>query len=178
MIKGLAVACLIASAVPAAAQQPPPEADSGVLPPLSQLSETRDRPLFSPMRRPPQMAPAPAPVAVPTVALAPAPPPPEKPPFTLVGAIVGGAQRVAVLQDAGTGALATAREGDVRGAWTIDEIGRRAIVVSMAERRVRLDLPAPSGVASQPASAAPPPTEDSLSAQATPAPAHRTEKAH
>jgi general secretion pathway protein N len=64
--------------------------------PLSTLSATRDRPLFSAPRRPPI-------VAVPVVAPSPkqealAPPPPERPLLTLIGTIVSRKASVAILQ--------------------------------------------------------------------------------
>jgi hypothetical protein len=54
--------------------------------PISSLSATRERPIFSASRRPP----APMPVAE-----APPPPPaePEHPPFTLVGTAIGKSQK-------------------------------------------------------------------------------------
>ena len=62
--------------------------------PISKLSATRDRPLFSASRRPrtPTVAAAPAPT--PTVAVQ--PPAPETPPFTLVGTIIGENSRIAI----------------------------------------------------------------------------------
>ena len=61
--------------------------------PLSALSATRDRPLFSVSRRPPIVA---APIAAPPPQKeALAPPPPEQPSFTLVGTIVSPKASVA-----------------------------------------------------------------------------------
>ncbi len=56
--------------------------------PLTSLSGTRDRPIFSSSRRPPP--PAVAPAAVPNVAAVPKPKDPERPLLSLVGTIAGG----------------------------------------------------------------------------------------
>jgi hypothetical protein len=65
--------------------------------PLSALTATRERPLFSESRRPPIVA---SPIVAPPPQRQgdPAPPPPEQPSFTLVGTIVSPKASVAVLQ--------------------------------------------------------------------------------
>jgi hypothetical protein len=73
---------------PAAAEGPSPPAGNPLWAiPVSKLSATRDRPLFSPSRRPrtPTVAAAPAPL--PAAVANPAPP--EAPSLTLVGTIIG-----------------------------------------------------------------------------------------
>ncbi len=75
-----------------AAPAPPPERPLSANPlwgiPLTALSGTRDRPIFSSSRRPP--APAVAPAAVPKVVAAAKPREPERPPLSLVGTIASG----------------------------------------------------------------------------------------
>jgi general secretion pathway protein N len=111
--------------------------------PLSALSATRDRPLFSASRRPPI-------VAVPIVAPPPkqealAPPPPERPLLTLVGTIVSRKASVAMLQGANTEAISRLRVGQENNGWRVQGIGLRSIVVEKGPQSVRLDLPRPDG---------------------------------
>ncbi len=71
--------------------------------PVSSLSVTQDRPLFSASRRPPA---PPAPLAPPPMPVAEAPPPPaepERPPLTLVGTAIGNPQNLALILNQRTG---------------------------------------------------------------------------
>ena len=95
--------------------------------PLSALSATRDRPLFSASRRPPI-------VAVPIVAPPPkqevlAPPPPERPLLTLIGTIVSPKASVAMLQGSDAEAVSPtpdwARERRLAGARNQLPLDRR-----------------------------------------------------
>ena len=111
--------------------------------PLSTLSATRDRPLFSASRRPPI-------VALPIVAPPPkqealAPPPPERPLLTLVGTIVSRKASVAMLQGANTEAISRLRVGQENNGWRVQGIDLRSIVVEKGPQSVRLDLPRPDG---------------------------------
>jgi hypothetical protein len=96
--------------------------------PLSALSATRDRPLFSASRRPPI-------VALPIVAPPPqkqealAPPPPERPLLTLIGTIVSPEASVAMLQGSNTEAISRLRVGQENDGWQVRGIGLRSIVV-------------------------------------------------
>jgi general secretion pathway protein N len=110
--------------------------------PISKLSATRDRPLFSSSRRPP----------TPTVAAAPAPPPtavvkpaaPETPPFTLVGTIIGENSRIAILFDENSKIATGVREGDSASGWTLRSVDPRSATVEGSGRTVTLDLPEPT----------------------------------
>jgi len=111
--------------------------------PLSALSATRDRPLFSASRRPPIVA-LPI-VAPPQKQEALAPPPPERPLLTLVGTIVSRKASVAVLQGANTEAMSRLRVGQESEGWRVQGIGLRSIVVEKGAQSVELGLPRPSG---------------------------------
>ena len=112
--------------------------------PLSALSATRDRPLFSASRRPPI-------VALPIVAPPPqkqealAPPPPERPLLTLIGTIVSPEASVAMLQGANTEAISRLRVGQENDGWQVRGIGLRSIVVEKGPQSIELDLPRPNG---------------------------------
>jgi general secretion pathway protein N len=111
--------------------------------PLSALSATRDRPLFSASRRPPI-------VAVPIVAPPPkqealAPPPPERPLLTLIGTIVSPKASIAILQGSNTEAISRLRVGQENDGWRLRGISLRSIVVEKGAQSVELDLPRPNG---------------------------------
>jgi general secretion pathway protein N len=111
--------------------------------PLSDLSATGDRPLFSASRRPPI-------VAVPTVAAPPkqeavAPPPPERPLFTLIGTIVSPRASLAMLQGSNGDAIFRLRIGEESDGWGVRGIDLRSIVVVKGAQSVKLDLPRPDG---------------------------------
>ena len=110
---------------------------------LAALSATRQRPLFSPTRRPP---PPPPPVGLangakltPTVALAPA-----KPNLQLSGIILGGGQEVALVKRGGDTRVVSVGVGTPIDGWTVSEIAPRAITLKRGDGQsavVRLPEP-------------------------------------
>jgi general secretion pathway protein N len=114
--------------------------------PFSKLSATRDRPLFSPSRRPrvPAVAAAPAPAPVAVVR----PAPPETPSLILVGTIISAASRIAILFDQASGTTTDVREGERASGWTLRSVESRSAVVEGNSRAVTIDLPEPSAQAS------------------------------
>lgn len=127
------------AASPSETSEPPTVAVAPglVLPSLAKMSETRDRPLFAPSRRPP-----PPPPAVAEAEPEPDKPeaPPEPPPFDLAGIVVGGENGFALLRNHETEKIEHAKKGDVFAGWTVSEIGQRYVVVSQDDRTVRLAL--------------------------------------
>jgi general secretion pathway protein N len=108
--------------------------------PLSALSATRDRPLFSVSRRPPDVPVVPPPPkqeAQPT-------PPPEQPSFTLMGTIVSNGGSVAVVQGSNADAISRLRVGEENNGWRVQGIGLRAIVVEKGAQSIELALPKPN----------------------------------
>ena len=116
--------------------------------PVSKLSATRDRPLFSVSRRPPTPAAPAAPTPTSTVA-APAPAP-ETPPFTLVGTIVGGDSRIAIFYDETSKIASGVREGERASGWTLRSVDPRSATLEESGRVVTLALPEPSGEVGSP----------------------------
>jgi len=110
--------------------------------PLSSLSATRERPLFTPSRR----APAPA-VAGPVAAAPPPPPPPpsepERPQLTLVGAIVGGNEGIAVFVDQTTNSVIRLRTGQDHLGWVLRSVKGREATLEKDRRSATLELPVP-----------------------------------
>jgi general secretion pathway protein N len=110
--------------------------------PLSVLTATRERPLFLPSRR----APAPAVAGLPSVEpVAPPPPvvPPEKPHLSLVGAIVGEREGIAVLLDETTRAIVRLKTGESHEGWTLRSVRRREATLEKDRETMILALPAP-----------------------------------
>lgn len=114
--------------------------------PLTALSATRDRPLFSASRRPPVVAPQAAP---PPKREALAPPPPERPLLTLIGTIVSREASLAMLQGSSGEAISRLRLGQEDDGWRVRGIGLRSIVVEKGEQSVELALPRPNGAPAQ-----------------------------
>jgi general secretion pathway protein N len=112
--------------------------------PLRALSATRERPLFSPSRRPPApvIAAAPAPAA-PTTAIAAKPTAPDGPPLILVGTVVSAQKRVAILFNRATRQVTQVREGEEESGWRVRLVSPRSAVVEKDARSVTLDLPNP-----------------------------------
>ena len=118
---------------------------------LEQLSATRERPLFSPSRRPP--------APPPQVAEAPPPPPAAPPTLTLFG-IVGGPEgaRAIVRTQAGSEVLRL-RVGDTVQGWEVSDIARTELVLRLGDRveTVALFAPGPRKAAAPPTTAWKPP---------------------
>jgi hypothetical protein len=104
---------------------------------LERLSATRERPLFSPTRRPP--APPPAPVAI----SRPAPVPPPPPNVALFG-IVTDAQGPFAMVRIGAGKILRLRPGDDVAGWRVGAIEPRRLTLSNGARSASFDLFGPS----------------------------------
>jgi len=96
---------------------------------LDRLPDTRERPLFSPMRRPP---PLPPPAA--QAAEIPPPPPPAPPDLALLGIVIDGDDARAVIRAGASDKTVRARIGDEISGWRITQIDGRRIVLSLGER--------------------------------------------
>jgi hypothetical protein len=126
--------------------------------PLSALSATRNRPLFTPSRRPPApiVTNAPAPV----VMRPPPPPPPaapEHPNFVLVGTVAGDNDSVAVFIDNSTRDAVRLRTGEGHSGWVLQSVDRRTATVQKGSQTETLELPKPGAVAQGAAPPPPPP---------------------
>jgi len=113
--------------------------------PLSSLTLTRERPLFSASRRPPP----PPVVAAPVVQTRPPPPPPqrrepERPRLSLVGT-VGGEEGIAVFVDQGTQAIVRLRTGEGHDGWVLRAVGGREVTLQNDRDTAILTLPRPEG---------------------------------
>ena len=110
--------------------------------PLSALTATRERPLFSASRRPPVVA---APIVAPQKHEVLAPPPPERPLLTLVGTIVSRKVSLAMLQGSNAAAISRLRVGQENSGWQVRGISLRSVVVEKGAQSVELHLPRRNG---------------------------------
>jgi general secretion pathway protein N len=112
--------------------------------PLQTLTATRDKPLFSPSRRPPP----PAPVALPPPAAPPLPPPPPEPPprGALVGVLTGPDNySVAMIVPDQSSKPMQLHVGEKIGNWTMTSLEARAAVFQNGERREVMEMKTASG---------------------------------
>jgi len=114
--------------------------------PLTRLSVTRDRPIFSPSRRPPPpvVASDPAPV--------PPPPPPRKkeaepPPLSLVGTIASDEESFGIFLDHATKQPLRLKVGEDYQGWKLLAINGRQVTMEKDQQAAVLTLPPPGGQA-------------------------------
>jgi hypothetical protein len=134
----IAVLSLAAVVTAARGQAPPPTPQPARLvnplaaQPLDGLAATRERPLFSPTRRPPPPPPPP-------VVRAPEPPPPPPPPnITLVGIVMDGEEARALVRTPST--IMHARIGDDIEGWKVVQIEGRKLVLSLGDRLAEVSM--------------------------------------
>ena len=132
--------------------------------PLDGFSVTRDRPLFSPTRRPP--APPPPP---PAAAAAPTPPPPP-PDVVLLGVVVDGEDAHAVVRTSADTKIRRLRIGDEIGGWKVGQIEARKLVLLLKDRTATFAMFSGKDIKRWPngAAAAPPNARQTAPRQAAP----------
>jgi len=110
--------------------------------PLSNLSVTRERPIFSPSRRPP-------PVAIAAPAAPPAPPPPpksprvERPQLSLVGTVSGDDEQFGIFVDQTTKAALRLKIGEDYQGWKLRAVQGREVTLEYEQQTAILTLPQP-----------------------------------
>ena len=108
--------------------------------PLSALSATGERPIFSPSRRPQ------APPVIAAQPPAPRPPPPpmaqeaDRPALVLVGTAVGGSRRLGVFLEEATKKLVRLEPGNGHDGWSLLRVERREAQFEKAHRAAILAL--------------------------------------
>lgn len=131
------------AAIPASASVLPPGNPLWAVP-LTELSATRDRPIFSASRRPP----APAVFAMAAAVTTPAPPPPpkaERPPLILVGTIIGETRQFAVFVEETTQKFVRLELGADHAGWILRLVNSAEARLENAHQIVTLLLRPPSG---------------------------------
>jgi general secretion pathway protein N len=146
--------------------------------PLSALTATRTRPLFTPSRRPPAPVVASVPVAAPRPPPAQPPAAPQHPNLTLVGTVAGENEGMAVFIDTTTRDMVRLRTGEGHNGWVLQSVERRAAMLQKGDQTETLALPKPSDasapapvVSTLPPPPPPPPQPQQKSAAPAPAPA-------
>ena len=110
---------------------------------VRQLAMTRERPIFSPSRRPPP-PPAPVPVAPVAIRKPAKPPEPDRPMVSLVGTVIGPSERIAVLLESSTKDVFRLRVGEDHQGWVLRLVNERdATMANKSEQVVVLELPKP-----------------------------------
>jgi hypothetical protein len=109
--------------------------------PLAQLSATRERPIFSPSRRPPPAAIA----AEPTIVKAPTvrKKEPETPQLALVGTIASGEEGFGIFLDQSTKGALRLRVGEDYQGWKLRAIRGREVTMEKDQQAAVLTLPQP-----------------------------------
>jgi general secretion pathway protein N len=119
--------------------------------PLSVLTATQERPIFSPSRHPPPRA-----AVAPVDRNPPAPPKaaePEHPLLTLVGTVLGEDEAIAVFLDRTNQKAVRLRQGETHDGWTLSSVLPREATLKKADRAEVLALhhdDAPPGVPGTP----------------------------
>ncbi|WP_157676638.1 hypothetical protein [Afipia sp. GAS231] len=108
--------------------------------PLIVLSGTRERPIFSPSRRPP--AAKPNPIHKP-VASAPKPQEPEHPQLSLVGTIATSYESFGIFLNPSTKAALRLKTGDYYQGWKLGSVQARQATLEKDQQTVTLTLPQP-----------------------------------
>jgi len=126
--------------------------------PIKQLSATRDRPIFSPSRRPPP----PAMVDQPIVAATPTiqrPPEPERPQLSLLGTVVNGDNGFGIFMDQATKTPLRIRIGATYQGWMLRSLKPGSVTLVKGQDSAVLAFPQPVTDQAAPARpvASPPP---------------------
>jgi hypothetical protein len=109
--------------------------------PLTALSGTRDRPIFSASRRP--LPPAVAPAAISKVAAVPKPREPERPQLSLVGTIASDDEGFGIFLDQSTNAALRLKVGEDYQGWRLRSVQGREATLEKDQQVVTLALPQP-----------------------------------
>ena len=110
--------------------------------PLSVLTATQERPIFSASRRPPQRAVVAPPVDQVNVPAA-QKSEPERPPLALIGAVVGDSDAIAVFLDRTNQRIIRLRQGETHAGWELSAVLRREVTLKKADRAEVLVLKGP-----------------------------------
>jgi general secretion pathway protein N len=101
---------------------------------VAALTATRERPIFSPTRRPPPVAVVAAPSQAPAAA---------QPPLALVGAIAGDREGIAIFLDGTTKGIIRLKTGETHVGWTLQVVKAREAILRREQETTVLVLPNP-----------------------------------
>jgi len=109
--------------------------------PLRDLSATRERPIFSPSRRPPPPAVAAAPFVLAQAVAKPVEP--DRPRLSLVGTIAGERQGFGIFLDQISNKIVRLKTGEGQGGWILRRVHGREATLQKNDETTVLALPAP-----------------------------------
>jgi general secretion pathway protein N len=109
--------------------------------PLQSLSVTRERPIFSPSRRPPPPAVVAAPYVSPVIQPS-RPPEPDHPLLTLVGTAAGTTEGFGIFIDDTTRDVVRLRTGEGHAGWILQSVRGREVTFGKDRITATLSLPA------------------------------------
>jgi hypothetical protein len=101
---------------------------------IASLTATRERPIFSPSRRPP-------PVVLKTAPFQPLSA--TQPPLILVGAIAGEGGGIAIFLDGTTNGIIRLKTGESHAGWTLQTVKAREAVLQKEQKSIVVELPNP-----------------------------------
>jgi general secretion pathway protein N len=123
--------------------------------PLSVLTATRERPIFSASRRPPPRAVAGPRIEPENAPVAQKPAEAEHPPLALIGAVVGDSDAIAVFIDRSNQGIVRLRAGETHAGWLLSSVLRREVTFKKADLTEVLVLQRPDTSPAVPSAATP-----------------------
>ena len=124
--------------------------------PISVLTATQERPIFSASRRPPPRAVA-GPRIEPAIVPVAKPAEPERPALVLIGSVVGDSDAIAVFLDRTNQKIVRLRAGEDHAGWVLSSVLRREVTLKKAEQTEVLELQRIDGPVSPGIPGVPPP---------------------
>jgi general secretion pathway protein N len=108
--------------------------------PLSVLTATQERPIFSASRRPPPRAAIAPPVEQVNVPAPQVAAEPDRPALALIGAVVGDSDAIAVFIDRTNQKIVRLRQGETHAGWLLSSVLGREVTLKKADRSEVLGL--------------------------------------
>jgi hypothetical protein len=115
--------------------------------PIKDLSETRDRPIFTVSRRPPPPPVVEKPYTPPPPPPVAAKPPPEPLTLSLLGTIAGESDGVALFMEKGSQEVVRLRTGESHQGWVLRSVQGRQAMLEKGDRKETITLPTPGDAA-------------------------------
>jgi hypothetical protein len=132
---------------PADVERAPPSGNPLWTIPLTVLSDTRDRPIFTPSRRPPPPPVVEKPYVPPPPPRVETKPPPEPLTLALLGTIAGDGAGVALFMEKGSQEVVRLRTGESHQGWVLRAVHGREAMLEKGDRKETVTLPSPGDAA-------------------------------
>jgi general secretion pathway protein N len=132
---------------PADVERAPPAGNPLWTIPLTVLSDTRERPIFTPSRRPPPPPVVEKPYVPPPPPRVETKPPPEPLTLALLGTIAGDGAGVALFMEKGSQEVVRLRTGESHQGWVLRAVHGREAMLEKGDRKETVALPSPGDAA-------------------------------